>query len=66
MDNASIDHRDFYHEQKWCGQCQTYVRYLMSVNRSYCIDCGSQVRLFSKEDAMRFSNDLEKRKWKAS
>ena len=61
-----MDQRDFYREMKWCGQCQNYVRYLMSVNHSYCIDCGSPVRLFSKEDARRFSDDLEKRKWKIS
>ena len=61
-----MDHRDFYQEKKWCVTCNDYVRYLMSVNQSYCAKCGTQVRLFSKEDAQRFSADLEKRKWRAS
>ena len=61
-----MDHQDFYHEKKWCGQCNTYVRYLMSVNHSYCVDCGTQVKLFNKEDALRFSTSLEKRKWRVS
>lgn len=61
-----MDHRDFYQEKKWCGTCGSYVRYLMSVNHSYCVSCGTQVQLFSKEDAQRFNADLEKRKWKVS
>ncbi len=61
-----MDQRDFNHERKWCGQCNSYVRYLMSVNHSYCVECGAMVKLFSKEDAQRFSEEIEKRKWKAS
>ena len=61
-----MDHQDFYHEKKWCGHCNIYVRYLMSVNHSYCVDCGTQVKLFNTEDASRFSTSLEKRKWRVS
>lgn len=61
-----MDNRDFYQEKKWCGTCGTYVRYLMSVNHSYCVECGTPVKLFSKEDAQRFNANLEKRKWRAS
>ena len=61
-----MDHQDFYHEKKWCGHCHTYVRYLMSVNHSYCVSCGTQVKLFNKEDAVLFSTSLEKRKWRVS
>ena len=45
---------DFYNEKKWCESCQEYVRFLMSVDHSYCVQCGSLVRLFSKEDMQRF------------
>ena len=38
----------------------------MSVNHSYCVDCGTQVKLFNKEDAGLFSTSLEKRKWRVS
>jgi hypothetical protein len=38
----------------------------MSINHSFCIDCGSRVRLFSQEDALRFNADVERRKWKIS
>ena len=56
---------DFYTDTKWCDQCNGYVHYLMSVNHSYCVDCGSRVRLFNPQDSQRFSADVEKRKWKA-
>ena len=60
------DLRDFYNELKWCPSCDAYVRYMMSVNHSYCSDCGSHVRLFSKQDSVEFSEQVQKRKWKAS
>lgn len=61
-----MERPDFYAETKWCPRCQDYVRYLMSVDYSYCVQCGSKVRLFSDEDAQRFSANLERRKWKVS
>jgi hypothetical protein len=61
-----MSHRDFYQEKKWCGTCRGYVRYLMSVNHSYCVECGAQVVLFSEDDSQRFAADVEKRKWRAS
>ncbi len=57
---------DFYGERKWCTSCREYVRYLMSVNHSYCINCGTQVRLFSKGDAERFTDEVKRHKWQAS
>jgi len=56
---------DYYSETKWCDRCQDYVPYLMSVNRSYCVRCGSRVRLFNKEDSKRFSEEVQRKKWKA-
>ena len=61
-----MDLADFYQEKKWCATCNDYVRYLMSVNQSFCIHCGHAVKLFNKEDLARFKVDLEKRKWKVS
>ena len=60
-----MDIRDYYKETKWCEHCNDYVHYLMSVNGSFCVVCGNPVRLFSKEDSQRFSEDVEKKKWKA-
>lgn len=57
---------DFYTETKWCTTCKTYVRYIMSVNASYCVHCGATVRMFNPEDSQRFSNDMEKKRWKVS
>ena len=57
---------DFYGEQKWCDECKQYTRYLMSVNHSYCVTCGSKVRLFSREDSRRFSENVKRHKWRAS
>ncbi len=55
---------DYYLEKKWCDKCGDYVRYLMSVNRSFCTHCGCEVRLFSKEDSRRFAAHLERRKFR--
>jgi rRNA maturation endonuclease Nob1 len=57
---------DFNTEKKWCAQCNTYVRYLMSVDHSYCAQCGGRVRLFSEDDSRRFNTAMEKKKFKAS
>jgi hypothetical protein len=57
---------DFYSERKWCNQCKTYVRYLMSVEHSYCVHCGTRVQLFSSDDARRFIETVQRHKWQAS
>jgi hypothetical protein len=56
---------DYYAETKWCDSCKEYVHYMMSVNHSYCVECGGRVRLFNRDDAKRFSAEVERRKWKA-
>ena len=48
------DQLDFYSEKKYCRHCDRYVRYLVSLNRSYCVVCGEGVNLFSKEDWKKF------------
>lgn len=55
---------DFLNDKKWCEQCNSYQRYLMSVNHSFCAECGSQVRLFSKADSIAFGENLQKRRWR--
>ncbi len=57
--------QDFYRELKWCQSCNDYVPYLMSVNHSFCVTCGDKVKLFNKQDAAQFSEEVQKRKWKA-
>ena len=61
-----MGHMDFYREKKWCSGCREYVRYLMSVNNSFCVNCGTQVRLFSKADTERFTDEVKRHKWQAS
>ena len=39
----------FYRETKWCGSCSAQVRYIASVDHSYCVQCGGKVRLFAPE-----------------
>jgi anaerobic ribonucleoside-triphosphate reductase len=53
------DRSEFYDEQKWCEQCKTYVRFLMSVNFSYCVHCGGRVRLFSRMVFMHLQINLD-------
>ena len=57
---------EFYSESKWCDECKGYVRFLMSVNHSYCVDCGGKVRLFSRDDGRSFTDTVQRHKWQAS
>lgn len=54
----------YYDDQKFCHECDAYVPYLMSAEASYCTTCGSQVRMFSKEDWGKFSSSLKPTKHK--
>ena len=65
-ETANMQNMDFYNEKKWCSQCNAYVRYMMSVDHSFCAQCGGKVRLFNETDSERFSTDMEKKKYKAS
>lgn len=50
---------NYYSEKKFCPRCDQYVRYLMSTDSSYCVDCGGKVQLFSKEDRKVFLTTLK-------
>ncbi|MFY9343672.1 MAG: hypothetical protein WAT39_14340 [Planctomycetota bacterium] len=63
---STTNNTEFYDEVKWCEQCSNYVRFLMSVNHSYCVQCGGRVRLFSRDDRNRFSETVQRHKWQAS
>ena len=60
------DYIDFYSEKKFCGRCGRYVRYLVSLTRSYCAVCGEPVNLFSKEDWRKFRRPIFFQKKKSS
>ena len=62
----STTNTEFYNEQKWCDHCQTHVKFLMSINHSYCIECGARVRLFSSSDKETFQETVQRHKWQAS
>ena len=49
---------NYYNEIKFCPECQAYVRYLMSLAASYCVDCGNKVQLFSQEDRQEFLTNI--------
>ena len=53
-----MDHIDYYSDRKFCPSCSKYVTYLMSIEHSYCVECGGQVRLFSNEDWEEFHDSL--------
>lgn len=50
---------DFYNDLKWCESCGDYERYLMSMEHSYCVECGSKVRLFNEEDWQAFNDKIK-------
>ena len=45
---------DFYDDRKYCDRCKRYVRYLTSMNQSYCINCDGKVTVFSEKDMKAF------------
>ena len=55
---------DFYSDRKYCDSCQQYVNYLMSVDASFCVECGGEVHLFSKADWKNFNENLQARRSK--
>ncbi len=57
-----MEHLDFYSDRKFCSHCEKYVPYLMSVDSSYCSDCGNEVRLFSESDWKAFNESMAARK----
>ena len=61
-----MGNQDFYAECKWCDHCKDYVRFLMSVDHSFCVQCSNKVRMFSSEDAQQFSETVQRHRWRAS
>ncbi len=49
---------NYYEERKYCPCCNDYVRYLMNLFASYCVQCGGKVHLFSKSDHALFMRSL--------
>ena len=64
--NRTDSTSEFYKEVKWCDSCSDYVRFLMSISHSYCIECGGRVRLFNPNDSATFQETLQRHKWQAS
>ena len=60
--NQHSNDSDFYGDRKYCDQCQRYVSYLMSVDRSFCVECGAKVHLFSQKDWQIFNSSLQERR----
>ena len=48
----------YYEDRKYCPNCGRYRQYLLSVYKSYCVECGSEVSMFSKEDWEAFNDTL--------
>ncbi len=53
-----MEHLDYYNDHKYCTTCQKYVSYLMSVEQSFCVECGGVVRLFSNDDWEQFNTSI--------
>jgi ribosomal protein L33 len=50
---------DFFQDKKYCPRCRDYVRYLQSLDSSFCVECGAKVRLFSSADKRAFLKSLK-------
>jgi len=53
---------NYYNARKYCPSCRDYVRYLQSLDDSYCVACGSKVRLFSSADKKAFLEGMKAQK----
>ena len=57
-----MEYGDFYDDRKFCEACNQYVPYLISMDHSYCVQCGGVVRLFSEGDWEVFNESLKARR----
>jgi len=57
-----MERLDFYSDRKFCPLCEDYVNYLMSVEHSYCVTCGTEVRLFSEQDWTAFNESMQSKR----
>ena len=57
-----MENDHFYNETKYCTRCADYVRFLRNLEASYCVHCGSKVKLFSAKDRRSFINGLKEDK----
>ncbi|HVS09337.1 MAG TPA: hypothetical protein VMS76_05625 [Planctomycetota bacterium] len=57
-----MENLDYYSDRKFCSHCNGYVAYLMSVDHSYCVTCGNEVRLFSKDDWTAFNDSMQSKR----
>ena len=55
----------FYRETKWCGACAAQVRYLASVDHSFCVQCGGKVRLFASDERSRVAEAAQRHRSQA-
>ena len=61
--NTNMDRQyDYYSDLKFCVKCDKYVSYLMSMDHSYCTECGQRVKLFSQADWTDFHETLKNNK----
>jgi hypothetical protein len=57
-----MEYGDYYDDRKFCTTCNGYVPYLISMDHSYCVECGGVVRLFSEDDWDTFNESLKARR----
>jgi rRNA maturation endonuclease Nob1 len=55
----------FYRETKWCDACSAQVRYLASVDHSFCVQCGGRVRLFATDERARIAEAAQRHRYQA-
>ncbi|MFT4541315.1 MAG: hypothetical protein ACI835_003776 [Planctomycetota bacterium] len=54
-----MENQDYYNDHKYCTTCNKYVSYLMSIDQSFCVECGGVVRLFSEDDWVSFNSSMD-------
>ena len=66
LTSTSSHHQDaYYRETKWCDACSAQVRYLASVNHSFCVQCGGKVRLFARDEQARVVEAAQRHRYQA-
>jgi ribosomal protein S27AE len=50
----------FEDDRKYCPRCRGYVKFIVSIYRCYCVNCGAKVELFDPKDRKAFEKRLKR------
>jgi hypothetical protein len=55
-----MERSEFDDDLRFCPTCRAYVRYLSSPSLAYCVECGGQVQIYSREDLAKLRQGTDR------